>query len=429
MPESYVQKLFAERIGGKNFGKNTDIYKFEKIKIAKRMALADFPDMKLLDFGVGEPDKRPADAICNELFRWAQKLSKHGYTDTGTDDFRKAIVKYMDKYFGVSGLDFKKNILPTIGSKEALANFPKCMINPGDIALMTVPGYPILGTNTEYLGGKVYNLPLLPENDFFPVLDNIPANIVKRAKILYLNYPNNPTGKCATEEFYRKVIDFAKKNNIIVVQDAPYINIVFDRKPLSILSVPGGMDVAIELHSFSKSYSMTGWRLGFAAGNELLISALATVKDNTDSGSFEAIQKVGIYAMEHADMNEEINRLYKRRLELLVKTMQNIGLDAKMPEGTFYLFMKIPKGAEGKFADGKGNNNKDEINNFEVEFRTAEKFTKFLIERYGIVTVPWDDNNQHFVRFSATFSAKDADDENEQMKELENRLADVEFIL
>jgi len=419
MTESYIQNLFADRIGGSQFGKDTAIYKFEKIKRAKKKATDEFPDRKLLDFGVGEPDKRPSDELCKVMYDWSLKLTKHGYTDTGKDDYRRAIVKYMNKYFNVQNIDFEKNILPTIGSKEALANFPKCFINKGEIALMTTPGYPILGTNSKYLGGDVYNMPLLPENDFFPDFETIPNEIVKKAKILYINYPNNPTGKCATVDFYQKVIKFAKDNNIVVVQDAPYITIVYDRKPLSILSVDGGMDVAIELHSFSKSFSMTGWRLGFAVGNELLISALTAVKDNTDSGSFEPIQKAGIYAMEHAEENDEINELYQRRLELLVKTLNKVGLNSKMPEGTFYLFMEIPKSAKGKNNDG---------NDFNIDFENGEQFTKFMIENYGIVTVPWDDNNKNFVRFSATFTAKDADDEIEQMKELEKRLSDIEFI-
>ncbi len=414
MEESYIQNQFAERIGGKMFGKDTAIYKFEKIKRAKKQALKDFPDRKLLDFGVGEPDKRPDDKLCKELYDCALKLKKHGYTDTGTDDFRKAIVKYMADYFGVRGLDFANNILPTIGSKEALANFPKCLINPGDVSLMTTPGYPVLGTNTKYLGGEVYNMPLLEENDFFPDLDAVPKDIVEKAKIMYLNYPNNPTGKCATVEFFEKAIKFAKENRIVIVQDAPYITLVYDREPLSILSIEGGMDCAIELHSFSKSCSMTGWRLGFAAGNDLLIKALTDVKDNTDSGSFEAIQKTGIYAMEHAEMNKEVNVIYERRLRLLVDTLNNMGLKAKMPEGTFYLFVNIPKGA--KTAEGS------------VEFASGEEFTKFMIEKFGIVTVPWDDNGQNFVRFSATFTAKDAEDEKEQMKEMEKRLEGVEFV-
>ena len=404
-----IQNLFAERIGGKEFGKSTDIYKFEKIKIAKRKSLNDFPERKLLDFGVGEPDKRPSDEFCKKLYEYCLELKKHSYTDTGTAEFRKAIVEYMAEHFNVRGLDFQKNVLPTIGSKEALANFPKCLINPGDVALMTTPGYPVLGTNTKYLGGEVFNLPLLPENDFYPDFEKIPSDVLKRVKVLYLNYPNNPIGKCATVEFFKKAIEFAKKHNIVIVQDGAYITLVYGRKPLSILSIDGGMDCAIELHSFSKSYSMTGWRLGFAVGNELLIKAFTSIKDNTDSGSFEAIQKVGIYAMQHYEANEEVNSLYERRLKLLADTLNKMGLDANMPEGTFYLFMKIPKNAEG------------------VKFKSAEEFTKFMIEKHGIVTVPWDDNGEHFVRFSATFSAKDAEDEVSQMKELEKRLEKIKF--
>ena len=416
---NYIEQLYADRIGGSNFGKDTAVYKFEKIKRAKKKALKDFPDRALLDFGVGEPDKRPADAICNELAEWALKLNKHGYTDTGTDPFREAIVSYMFSVFSVNGLSADLNILPTIGSKEALAAIPRAFINKGDIALMTTPGYPVLGTNTIYSGGEVYNLPLLPENNFFPDLEAIPEDIVKRAKILYLNYPNNPTGKCATISFFEKVVEFAHKNNIIIVHDAPYITIVYDREPLSILSIPGAMDTAIELHSFSKSYSMTGWRLGFAAGNPGLISALAHIKDNTDSGSFEAIQKAGIYALNHFEENKKIIDLYKRRLVLLVKTLSELGFNAEMPEGTFYLYVSIPSAVEEKTPSGK---------KIKHDFPDAAGFSQFLIERFGIVTVPWDDNNTPFIRFSATFTAVDGDDEIRQMGELRNRLKDLRFL-
>lgn len=414
MAESFIQNIFAERIGGPMFGKDTTVYKFEKIKRAKRKALQDKPDRPLLDFGVGEPDKRPSDDLCSTLYMSAINLDKHGYTDTGTDKFKKAVVGFMDRMFGVSELIPSSHVLPTIGSKEALANFPKCFVNPGDVVLMTTPGYPVLGTNAEYLGGKVYNMPLLPENDFYPDFDALPADIVSRAKILYLNYPNNPTGKCASREFFEQVVAFAKEHNIVVVQDAPYINLVFDREPLSILSVPGGMDVAIELHSFSKSYSMTGWRLGFAVGNELLISALAAIKDNTDSGCFEAIQHAGIYALEHAEIIDNVVGVYERRLRLLVDTLVSVGLSASMPEGTFYLFVPVPR----------------EMRTFDKNerFETAEDFTRFLIENYGIVTVPWDDNGTPFVRFSATFTAADAADEVAQMEEMRRRLEGITFL-
>jgi len=409
----FIQDLFADRIGGNKFGKSTEIYKFEKIKIAKRKALQDFPDRRLLDFGVGEPDKRPSDKLCKELYDWSLKLTKHGYTDTGKDDYRKTVVKYLDKHFNVKGLDYVLNVLPTIGTKEALANFPKTIINPGDIALIPTPGYPILGTNTKYLGGDVYPMPLLAENNFFPDLDKIPKEILEKAKLMYLNYPNNPIGKCATVEFYERVIKFAKDNNLVVVQDAPYISIVYGRDPLSFLSVPGAIDVAIEMHSFSKSFSMTGWRIGFVAGNEQLIKALTFVKNNTDSGNFEAIQKVGIYAMEHPELNNGVNALYERRLKLLVSTLQDLGLDATMPEGTFYTFLPVPKSMT---VDGNT-----------TEFTSAEEFTKFMIEQFGIVTVPWDDNDRSFIRFSATIEADDEAAEIEYMRMLRSRLVNVKF--
>lgn len=206
------------------------------------------------------------------------------------------------------------------------------MINPGDIALISVPGYPVAGTYTRYLGGEVYPLPLCPENHFFPDYGAIPDSILNRAKFLYINYPNNPTGQTATRDFFMETVAFAKKYGIAVIHDAAYGALVYDgRKPLSFLSVPGAADVGVEVHSLSKAFNMTGWRLAFLAGNAKLVSAYAMVKDNTDSGQFRAIQKSGICAMQNLDITEENCRRYSRRFDLLVSALREVGFSASKP--------------------------------------------------------------------------------------------------
>lgn len=405
MGESFIQSLFADRLGGKNFGKDTKIYKFEKIKRAKRAAIAAHPGVELIDLGVGEPDEMAFPGVVDTLRVEAGKLENRGYADNGIQEFKDAAVRYMDRVYGIKGLDPATEVLHSIGSKPALAMFPSVFINPGDVTLMTVPGYPVIATHTRWYGGEVYNLPLLEENNFLPDLESIPADIRKRAKLLYLNYPNNPTGAVATVEFFRKVVDFAKANDIIVVQDAAYGALTYNAKPFSFLSVPGAKEVGVEIHSMSKAYNMTGWRLAFVVGNPLVVAGFANVKDNYDSGQFIAIQKAGIYALEHPEITEEICAKYKRRLDLLVDALNSVGFSARPPKGSFYLYVKAPKGIKG----GR-------------RFATAEDFSEFLITEKLISTVPWDDAGS-FIRFSATFIAKGEAEEKRVIAEVKKRLS------
>ncbi|MEK7851248.1 MAG: LL-diaminopimelate aminotransferase, partial [Deltaproteobacteria bacterium] len=334
MGESFIQSLFAERLGGKNFGKETKIYKFEKIKRAKRAALAANPGVELIDLGVGEPDEMAFPGVVDALRIEAGKPENRGYADNGIQEFKDAAVRYMEMVYGVEGLDPLSEVLHSIGSKPALAMFPSVFINQGDVALMTVPGYPVIATHTRWYGGEVFNLPLLEENDFLPDLDSIPADIKKRARLLYLNYPNNPTGAVATIDFFKKVVEFAKANNIIVIQDAAYGALTYNGTPLSFLSIPGAKEVGVEIHSMSKAFNMTGWRLAFVVGNPLVVAGFANVKDNYDSGQFIAVQKAGIYALEHPEIIDEICRKYKRRLDLLVGALNSVGFSARQPKGS-----------------------------------------------------------------------------------------------
>ena len=304
--DNFFDDKISERLGGVNFGKSTAIYKFELIKRAKAAAKKAHPELGLIDMGVGEPDWPADDLVVKALSEEAGKPENRWYADNGIPEFQEAAARYLEKVYGLSGLIPSEHIVHGIGSKPVLAMLPICFINPGDILLTTVPGYPVTATYTKYLGGEVFNLPLLESNSFLPDLSLIPQPILKRAKLLYLNYPNNPTGAVATIEFFKQVVDFARKNNIIVIHDAAYSALTYDGyKPLSFLSVKGAMDVGIEVHSLSKAFNMTGWRIGFICGNSKAVKAYATVKDNTDSGQFRAIQKAAIQALKHTEITEK----------------------------------------------------------------------------------------------------------------------------
>src|SRR5262245_43469311 len=262
--DPWFQTLFADRIGGAHYGKGTEIYKFEKIKRAKRAVLQAHPQRQVLDFGIGENDDMADPLVRDALKREADRLENRGYADNGIPAFKDAAAAFMQRVFGVA-LDPATEVNHAIGSKPALAMLPAAFINPGDVTLMTVPGYPVAGTHTKYYGGEVYNLPLLEGNGFYPDLGAIPADVRRRAKLLVINYPNSPTGVVATRDVYRKVIDFALTHRIVVVQDAAHILLTYDGPPLSFLQVDGAKEVGVEIHSMSKGFNMIGWRMAFVA--------------------------------------------------------------------------------------------------------------------------------------------------------------------
>ncbi|MFA6567328.1 MAG: LL-diaminopimelate aminotransferase [Victivallales bacterium] len=411
--ESFLQKNFAQRIGGDQFGKDTKIYKFEKIKRAKRAALQANPGAEIIDMGVGEPDDMAFPEVVEALCREAVKWENRTYTDNGIGEFKDAAARYMKALYGVD-VNPETEVCHSIGSKSALSLLPACFVNPGDITIMTTPGYPVLGTWSQYLGGKVINLPLNEENGFFPDLDSPTAEQCEKAKLLYLNYPNNPTGASASVAQFEKAVKFAKKNNVLIVSDAAYAPLNFQGKPLSILSIPGAKDCAVELHSMSKGFNMTGWRLSWVCGNELAVKAFANVKDNADSGQFAAIQKAAIAALDNQSrITPMISDKYERRLKRMVETLSPLGFPAKVPQGSFYLYVKCPKAAEGKYS---------------ANFANAEEFSQWMIREKLISTVPWDDVG-HYVRFSATFVARGGKKEEDRvLNEFQKRMADVKFI-
>jgi len=403
-----IQKLFAQRIGGETFGTTTEIYKFEKIKRAKAEARRRHPDVELLDFGVGEPDGMAPAPIRAALKKAVDDPANRGYADNGIAAFQQAAAEYMASFFGVTDLDPETEVCHSIGSKPALAMLPLCFVDPGDAALTTVPGYPVLPTHTAYLGGEVVKLPLLEENGFYPDLDAIPAATAARAKLFYVNYPNNPTGAAPTEEFFDALIAFADRHGILIVQDAAYATLCYGREPLSILSRPGGKETAVELHSMSKSYNMTGWRLGFVAGAARTVQAYAAVKDNIDSGQFKAIQVAACAGIADRALADTIKAHYETRLRKLVRVLRGAGFDTRMPGGTFYLYVPAPAGAGA------------------ASFATGEDASQHLIREHAVSTVPWDEAGA-FLRFSATFESAGDDDDDRVMAELAERLSRAEL--
>ena len=407
----YIQQLFADRIGGSQFGLKDEIYKFEKIKRAKREAIQKNPGKTLIDLGVGEPDAMADDRVVSKLAEEAKRSENRFYADNGIVEFQQAAAAYMKEVFGVDGLIPETEINHVIGSKSALAMIPTAFINPGDITIMPSPNYPILGTHTKYLGGEVVHLPLLEENSFLPRLDSLSHSVLKKAKLLYLNYPNNPTGAIANREFFEEVVHFAKKYELIVIHDAAYAALVFDGgKPLSFLSVPGAKEVGVELHSLSKSFNMTGWRIGFIAGNAKLVSAFAAVKDNCDSGQFIPIQKAAAFCLSHPEITKQTAEKYSRRHDSLAAILRECGFHADKPKGSFFLYTKIPRGVENG-----------------PEFHSAEDFSQYLIKEHYISTVPWDDAGP-YVRFSVTFQADGLQEEQQIFEDIRTRLSTFKFI-
>jgi LL-diaminopimelate aminotransferase len=400
--DPWFQSLFADRIGGANYGKGTEIYKFEKIKRAKRAAIAAHPERRLLDFGIGENDEMADPQVRASLKHEVDQLDNRGYADNGIAGFKEAAAGFMKKVFGVT-LDPVTEVNHAIGSKPALAMLPACFINPGDVTLMTVPGYPVAGTHTRYYGGEVYKLPLWEENGYYPDLAGIPADIRKRAKLLVINYPNSPTGAVATRDFYRQVIDFARTNQIIVVQDAAHILLSYDAAPLSFLQVEGAKEVGVEIHSMSKGFNMIGWRMAWVCGHPKIVQAFADVKDNCDSGQFMAVQLAAKAALEHPEIGEQTRAKYRRRLQKLVTALGKVGFQTKMPGGTYFLYVKAPTGCG------------------ERAFANAEEASQFLIQEQSVICVPWDDAGS-YLRFSVTYLAQSEGDEDQLMAETVERL-------
>lgn len=361
--------------------KNLPPYLFATIDKMKQEAIAKGVD--LIDLSIGDPDIPTPSHIVDALKRASENPIHHRYPSyEGMLSFRQAVARWYERRFGVS-LDPQTEIISLIGSKEGIGHIPLAFVNPGDVVLVSSPGYPVYPVSTLFAGGEPYLMPLLEERDFLPDLDSIPEDIRKRAKMMFINYPNNPTSACAADGFFKKVIDFADRNNIIVCHDAAYSEIYFDNKrPKSFLEFDGAKQVGMEFHSLSKTYNMTGWRLGFAVGNKDVIFGLGKIKTNLDSGVFQAIQEAGIIALDTEDSRlAEIRDVYQQRRDALCDGLKTIGLEFRRPEATFYVWVKVPKGYD------------------------STSFVAFLLERCGVLCTPgvgFGSPGEGYIRFALT---------------------------
>ena len=358
------------------------------VEISRKIAEKKAQGIDVISFGIGDPDIPTPDNVVETLRQTALDAPNHRYPETdGLPEFRRAVADWYQRRFGIS-VRPDEETLPLIGAKEGIGHAALCFIDPGDIALVPDPGYPVYSVGTWFAGGECQWMPLLEENGWLPDLDAIPPDIARKAKAIWLNYPNNPTGAVADEAYFSKVVDFAKAYDIAVLHDASYSEVAFDGyRPASFLSVPGAIDVGVEFHSLSKSYNMTGWRLGMAVGNEDIIRALMVVKSNLDSGVPNAIQHMGIEAMNLAqDAIDARNAVYQRRRDRVVRTLREIGLDAIPPRASLYVWTRLPQG-----------------------FTSAE-FTALLLDEADIVVTPgngYGEYGEGYIRLSLTINEAD----------------------
>jgi LL-diaminopimelate aminotransferase len=355
-------------------------YLFASIDKMKQQALRKGTD--LIDLSIGDPDIPTPSQIVQAMKKAVEDPLHHRYPSyEGMLSFRQAVAKWYTRRFHVN-IDPGKEVLSLIGSKEGIGHIPLAFVNPGDTVLVPSPGYPVYPVGTLFAGGTSYFMPLREETKFLPDIDRIPKNILKKAKLIFLNYPNNPTSAVAPPDFFKEVIRIALQYNIIVCHDASYTEIYYDEKPLSFMQMPGAKDVGIEFHSLSKTYNMTGWRIGFAVGNREILGGLGKIKTNLDSGVFQAIQEAGIRALA---MSQEalapIRKTYQERLNILYNGLTRLGMQLTKPKATFYLWVKVPP----RF--------------------TSMRFAAHLLDKAGVLATPgngFGDAGEGYIRFALT---------------------------
>jgi len=379
--------------------KNLPPYLFKEIDRQKDEARKKGVD--IIDVGVGDPDMPTPPHIIAALSKAAADPANHRYPSySGMVDFNAAVARWYRKRFNVT-LDHAKEVVTLIGSKEGIAHIPLAFINPGDTALASSPGYPVYHIGVQFAGGRTYFMDLLKQNDFLPDLSAIPQEVARRAKLMFINYPNNPTAAVATAEFFKEVVSYAEKHQIIVCHDAAYTEMAFDGyRPISFLETDGAREVGIEFHSLSKTYNMTGWRLGFAVGRSEVIQALGQIKSNIDSGAFQAVQLAGIAALE-GDQGcvDEMNQEYTARRDILVKGLLDLGFSVEKPKASFYVWIGVPKGY------------------------TSAEFTSHLLLKAGVVCTPGNGfgaAGEGYVRMALTVGQ-------ERMREAIERIRSIGF--
>lgn len=322
---------------------NLPPYLFAEIDRKKKAAVAAGRD--IINLGVGDPDRPTPRPIIESLQRACEVPAYHQYAlDQGAPELRQSIAEFCRRRYGIQ-MDAGSEILPLIGSKEGIAHFPLAVLNPGDVSLVPDPCYPVYRSSSRFAGADVYDVPLSVENGFRPDLDAIPREVWEKARLLFLNYPNNPTGGTADRAFFEQVIERAREHGVIVAQDAAYNEIYFDQPQPSLFEIPGAEEVAIEFHSLSKTFNMTGWRVGFAIGSAPVIGALGQVKANVDSGIFTAIQMAAKTALDgYEELTGPIRGLYRERRDAFVGGLRNLGWSVPSPEATFYVWIPCPPG-------------------------------------------------------------------------------------
>lgn len=368
------------------------IEKAERLKRLPPYLFAEIDRMKeevkargvdIIDLGVGDPDMPTPPHIIEKLKAAASDPQNHRYPSySGMHDFKFSVSNWYDKRFGVK-LDPKTEVVTLIGSKEGIAHLPLAFINPGEIALVPSPAYPVYGIGTTFAGGEPFYMPLLKENAFLPDLNAIPSDIAAKARLMFINYPNNPTAAVASREFFQEVVAFAKEYDIVICHDAAYSEMFFDGYiPPSFLEIEGAKEVGIEFHSLSKTYNMTGWRIGFAVGHKEVISGLGQIKSNIDSGVFQAIQLAGMAALDGDQACiKEMQAVYAERWDILVSGLRAAGLNVEKPKATFYLWIEVP------------------------EKYTSADFTAHLLSKAGIVTTPgngFGEPGEGYIRMALT---------------------------
>jgi LL-diaminopimelate aminotransferase len=358
-------------------------YLFAAIDEMKQQAIARGVD--IINLGIGDPDLPTPSPIIERLKQAAADPKNHQYPSyEGLLSFRRAVAEWYMRRFGIS-LDPASEVLTLIGSKEGIGHVPLAFVDPGDIVLVPSPGYPVYPVGTSFAGGVPYVMPLLKQNGFLPDLTAMPKDVARQAKLMFLNSPNNPTSVVADKDFFTRVVAFALEHRIIVCHDAAYSEIFYDgRRPASFLEVEGAKDVGIEFHSLSKTFNMTGWRIGFAVGNKQVLAGLGKVKSNLDSGVFQPVQEAGITALQLDDhVTDGLRKIYQERREVLIPELKRLGLDVDSPPAAFYVWITVPKGY------------------------TSTSFTAHLLEKAGIVTTPGNGFGQPgegYIRMTLTTS-------------------------
>ena len=379
---------FASRVG------RVPPYLF--VQISRKIAEKRAEGIEVISFGIGDPDLRTPDGVIGALREAALAPANHRYPESdGLPEFRQAVAHWYERRFGVS-VDPEKEVLSLIGAKEGIGHASLCFIEPGDMALVPDPGYPVYSVGTLFAGGESHTMPLLEENGWLADLDAIPEDIARKATVMWLNYPNNPTAATAELDYFDEVVAFAKRHEIAVMHDACYTEVAYDGyRPVSFLQAEGAMDVGLEFHSLSKTYNMTGWRLGMAVGNAEMIRSLMTVKSNLDSGVPQAIQLMGIEAMSGPlDSVDGRNAVYQRRRDRVVEALREIGLSVTPPRASLYVWARVPKG-----------------------YTSAEFSERLLEERDVLVSSGsgYGEHGQGYVRLSLTISDSDLDKALERM--------------